>query len=216
MSNTSFQQQQQSIGGPQQQIPSSSSSSSLGSSQSNLHTSPPLTKIIDIKPYAKGINSIFIVLEKGNAIKKKDGFIYQVLVADNTACINMTLFDVLGEQVQPGDILRLRGGYATIFHELLNLYVGKSGGIIEKIGEFQFSFVEHPNLSHLQWTQDPNNPKTIIGIPPKQFGGPIISAPFPTGAKLNKPPPQQQQQQQQQQPPQQQQSLPQNANLPSR
>ena len=35
-------------------------------------------------------------------------------VADSSAAINISLFDTIGEEVQPGDILRLTGGLDTI------------------------------------------------------------------------------------------------------
>eukprot|EP01132_Coremiostelium_polycephalum_P006761 gene6761-8385_t len=111
----------------------------------------------------------------------------------------MTLWDTIGEQVQPGDILRLKGGYSTIYIDLLNLYVGKVGQI-EKIGEFTFNFVENPNLSYLQWSIDPNNPKHMIGTPPKgqpnQQQLPVITTQIPFKAQLKQAPQLQQQQQQ--------------------
>ncbi|EGC37761.1 hypothetical protein DICPUDRAFT_76639 [Dictyostelium purpureum] len=123
-------------------------------------------KVNEIKPYTKNINCVFIVLDKGLPTKKKEGTIFQVLVADSSAAINMTLWDVIGEQVQPGDILRLKGGYSNIYIDLLNLYVGKTG-LIEKIGEFTFPFVEAPNLSATLWNvhPDPNNPKNMVATP---------------------------------------------------
>ncbi|KAM9953150.1 hypothetical protein ACTFIR_008211 [Dictyostelium discoideum] len=168
-----------------------------------------LIKVNEIKPYSKNINCVFIVLDKGPPTKKKEGTIYQVLVADSTASINMTVWDALGEQIQPGDILRLKGGYSNIYIELLNLYVGKTG-IIEKIGEFTFPFVEAPNLSSTLWNvhQDPNNPKNMVATPkpsPHKQQQPMQQPTPPMTHQMKQPPMQQmkqlplQQQQQQQQ-----------------
>ncbi|GAM20093.1 hypothetical protein SAMD00019534_032680 [Acytostelium subglobosum LB1] len=176
-------QQQQQVGGPASSLASSTSATggSGGGGLSAGGGAGGYTKICELKPFVKNVNCIFIVLEKFPPVKKKE-VIHQVLVADHTACINMTLFDQFGEQAQPGDILRLRGGYASLFHESLYLYVGKTSGVIEKIGEFALNFVEHPNLSSAQWMPDPNNPKLFI---PKQLqpGQAPVAVPFPSKLK---------------------------------
>ncbi|KYR02986.1 OB fold-containing protein [Tieghemostelium lacteum] len=162
----------------------------------NLPNNPPNSqlptqniRIIDIKPFARNLNLVFIVVDKGPPIKRNEGgILYQVLVADQTACINMTLFDAIGDQVQPGDILRLRGGYATIYKEILNLYAGKTG-IVEKINEFTMQFTENNNLSAQQWILDPITKNFVPkGAPPQQS----VPSPFKMAPKQM--PPQQQQQ----------------------
>ncbi|EFA78087.1 OB fold-containing protein [Heterostelium album PN500] len=188
VTNQILPQQQQPPQSQQQQQPQQQPTTGQQQLQQSQQGSTVYTKILDIKPYAKNINTIFIVLEKMPPIKKKDLLLYQVLVADGSASINMTLFDVYGEQVQPGDILRLRGGYASIFHESLFLYVGKSG-VIERIGEFTFTFVENPNLSANPIAKDDPNIKNVLS---KQ--GQIPTMPGKMKPMAN------QQQQQQQQP----------------
>ncbi|KAF2068789.1 hypothetical protein CYY_009891 [Polysphondylium violaceum] len=189
------QQQQQQIP-TQQQIPLPTQQQQVSSPMqpSQQHQSHnAFLKIIEIKPFNKNINCVFIVLDKGQGIKKKEGTIFQVLVADSTAAINMTLWDVIGEQVQPGDILRLKGGYSTIYIDLQNLYVGKAG-LIEKIGEFNMNFVEHPNLSSIPYSvqPDPINPKNMIATPKNQ-PPPLYKQQQQPLTQQTPPPPQQQQ-----------------------
>ena len=38
-----------------------------------------------------------------------------MLIADNTAKMNASLFDCYGELLQPGDIVRLTGGYCSLY-----------------------------------------------------------------------------------------------------
>ena len=69
---------------------------------------------------------------------------HHIVIADNTAKMNASLFDSYGELVQPGDIVRLTGGYCAIYQQASTLYAGKHGKI-ERIGEFCFPFTGFPN-----------------------------------------------------------------------
>ena len=70
--------------------------------------------------------------------------------------MNASLFDSYGELVMPGDIVRLTGGYCSIYQQFSTLYAGKHGKI-ERIGEFCFPFTDKPdqsdNMSRVQWVQ---------------------------------------------------------------
>ena len=44
--------------------------------------------------------------------------VYHMLIADNTAKMNASLFDCYGELLQPGDIVRLTGGYCSLYKVL--------------------------------------------------------------------------------------------------
>jgi hypothetical protein len=51
-------------------------------------------KISELRPFLKGVNIVFIVLEKGNVTKTKDEHILShTLVADSTGSINFSLWD---------------------------------------------------------------------------------------------------------------------------
>ena len=41
--------------------------------------------------------------------------VYHMLIADNTAKMNASLFDCYGELLQAGDIVRLTGGYCSLY-----------------------------------------------------------------------------------------------------
>jgi len=124
------------------------------------------TKIMDLRPYMKAINCVFIVLEKGTITKTKDEHqIAHALVADNTASVQLSIWDAQDAWIQVGDIIRLKGGYCTLFKNSLILYSGRHGSV-ERIGEFAMLFVENPNMSLLQWISDPNNLNNLIPVMP--------------------------------------------------
>eukprot|EP01117_Protostelium_nocturnum_P017977 TRINITY_DN740_c0_g1_i3.p1 TRINITY_DN740_c0_g1~~TRINITY_DN740_c0_g1_i3.p1 ORF type:complete len:113 (-),score=6.41 TRINITY_DN740_c0_g1_i3:166-504(-) len=97
------------------------------------------TKISELRPRQKNVNCVFIVLEKGqiNTKTKDNHNITHTLVADQTASIHLSLWDDVGEVIQPGDLIRLCGGYTSLFKNSLILYVGKYGSI-QRIGEKVF------------------------------------------------------------------------------
>ena len=70
---------------------------------------------------------------------KDNDMITHALVADHTASIYMSLWNEQGEQIQPGDIIRLTNGYSTLFRNAMVLHSARVGGpnpgALEKIGE---------------------------------------------------------------------------------
>ncbi|XP_036277865.1 SOSS complex subunit B2 isoform X2 [Pipistrellus kuhlii] len=95
---------------------------------------PPLF-IKDIKPGLKNLNVVFIVLEIGRVTKTKDGHeVRSCKVADKTGSITISVWDEIGGLIQPGDIIRLTRGYASMWKGCLTLYTGR-GGELQKIGE---------------------------------------------------------------------------------
>ncbi|XP_072264981.1 SOSS complex subunit B1 [Pyxicephalus adspersus] len=105
------------------------------------------TFVKDVKPGLKNLNVIFIVLETGRVTKTKDGHeVRTCKVADKTGSINISVWDDVGNLIQPGDIIRLTKGYASVFKGCLTLYTGR-GGDLQKIGEFCMVYSEVPNFS---------------------------------------------------------------------
>ncbi|XP_053142097.1 SOSS complex subunit B2 isoform X2 [Hemicordylus capensis] len=103
--------------------------------------------IKDIKPGLKNLNVVFIVLEIGRVTKTKDGHeVRSCKVADKTGSITISVWDELGSLIQPGDIIRLTKGYASLWKGCLTLYTGR-GGDLQKIGEFCMVYSEVPNFS---------------------------------------------------------------------
>ncbi|XP_066065240.1 SOSS complex subunit B1-like [Chamaea fasciata] len=95
----------------------------------------PVTLVKDVKPGLKNLNLIFIVLETGRVTKTKDGHeVRTCKVADKSGSINISVWDDVGHLIQPGDIIRLTKGYASVFKGCLTLYTGR-GGDLQKIGE---------------------------------------------------------------------------------
>ncbi|NXA54242.1 SOSB2 protein, partial [Nothocercus julius] len=103
--------------------------------------------IKDIKPGLKNLNVVFIVLEIGRVTKTKDGHeVRSCKVADKTGSITISVWDEIGGLIQPGDIIRLTKGYASLWKGCLTLYTGR-GGELHKIGEFCMVYSEVPNFS---------------------------------------------------------------------
>ncbi|XP_051564132.1 SOSS complex subunit B2 isoform X3 [Myxocyprinus asiaticus] len=103
--------------------------------------------IKDVKPGSKNLNIVFIVLEIGRVTKTKDGHeVRSCRVADKSGSIAISVWDELGSLIQPGDIIRLTRGYASIWKGCLTLYTGR-GGDLQKIGEFCMVYSEVPNFS---------------------------------------------------------------------
>ncbi|XP_069555022.1 SOSS complex subunit B2 isoform X2 [Brachyistius frenatus] len=103
--------------------------------------------IKDVKPGSKNLNIVFIVLEIGRVTKTKDGHeVRSCKVADKSGSIAISVWDELGTLIQPGDIIKLTRGYASIWKGCLTLYTGR-GGDLQKIGEFCMVYSEVPNFS---------------------------------------------------------------------
>ncbi|KAM3835910.1 SOSS complex subunit B2 [Diretmus argenteus] len=110
-------------------------------------TTEALFLLKDVKPGSKNLNIVFIVLEIGRVTKTKDGHeVRSCKVADKSGSISISVWDELGSLIQPGDIIRLTRGYASIWKGSLTLYTGR-GGDLQKIGEFCMVYSEVPNFS---------------------------------------------------------------------
>lgn len=104
-------------------------------------------QIKDLRPGLKNLNVVFIVLEVGApTITKENREVRTFKVADQTACVNVSVWDEPGQLLVPGDIVRLTKGYASVWRQCLTLYSGKNGDI-QKIGEFCMVFNESLNMS---------------------------------------------------------------------
>lgn len=104
-------------------------------------------QIKDLRPGLKNLNVVFIVLEVGPpTITKENREVRTFKVADQTACVNVSVWDEPGQLLVPGDIVRLTKGYASVWRQCLTLYSGKNGDI-QKIGEFCMVFNESLNMS---------------------------------------------------------------------
>lgn len=110
-------------------------------------TSEKITKINELQPNQKMLYCKFIVLDVGDAISTKDGHLITTCrVADETASINLSLWDGKGKAIKSGDILKLSNGYTNVWKRSLTLYTGKAGHLT-RTGEFLYIFAEIPYLS---------------------------------------------------------------------
>lgn len=95
--------------------------------------------IKDVRGGMKNINVMFIVLEVTAATKTKENReVFSFKVADQTACINCSIWDEPGKNLQPGDIVRMMKCYASLWRGSLTLYSGKNGEISKMARETFF------------------------------------------------------------------------------
>ncbi|GJQ76925.1 hypothetical protein Trydic_g15123 [Trypoxylus dichotomus] len=124
-----------------------------------------------MRPGLKNINVVFIVLEVGHpTLTKENREVRTFKVADQSACINASVWDEAGQLLLPGDIVRLTKGYVSLWRNCLTLYTSK-GGDLQKIGEFCMVFNEQLNMSE---------PNQVI-VPMTSMGGPPNNAPLNNG-----------------------------------
>lgn len=124
----------------------------------SINPDTPQTLIKDIQNNMNNITVTCIVLEVNPAVPLKDNHeVRTVKVADNSACINFSVWDEPGAILCPGDIIRVNRAYSIYFRNCLTLYVGKNGDI-EKIGEFALPFNESINMSEVNLNAPPPLP----------------------------------------------------------
>ncbi|XP_058464102.1 SOSS complex subunit B homolog [Malaya genurostris] len=112
--------------------------------------------IKDIYPGLKNVNAIFIILDVGPVtLTKENREVRTFKVADQSAAINVSIWDEPGKLLMPGDIVRLTKGYAAVWRQCLTLYSGKNGEI-HRLGDFCFTFNEMINMSE-------PNPNLVAG-----------------------------------------------------
>lgn len=115
------------------------------------------------------------MLEIGRVTKTKDGHeVRSCKVADKTGSVTISVWDELGGLIQPGDIIRLTKGYASLWKGCLTLYTGR-GGDLQKIGEFCMVYSEVPNFSepnsdHLGQTSKGGQSEQSNSLPASNVG----------------------------------------------
>ncbi|KAJ8924753.1 hypothetical protein NQ315_000906 [Exocentrus adspersus] len=140
--------------------------------------------IKDMRQGLKNVTVVFIVLEVGHpTLTKENREVRTFKVADQTACINASVWDEAGQLLAPGDIVRLTKGYVSIWRNCLTLYTSKSGDL-QKVGEFCMVFNEQHNMSepnqvlpplpsacgppnNLSLNNGTNNGAGRVGLPPQ-------------------------------------------------
>lgn len=96
---------------------------------------PELTiKIGDITPESRHINLHGKVIEKADprTVQFQDGSehkVCEILLADETGCVSLSLWDEDIEKVQKGSVISIKNGYVSIFRNTMQLNAGKYGQI---------------------------------------------------------------------------------------
>ena len=110
---------------------------------------PGNKKVIEIRHGDKNVEILIILIQYNSKTKlKNDKQITQYQVGDETGSILCNFYDETGEKIKEGDIILLKGAYATLFKGHLVLYTAKPGfGTVTKMGEFFMILSEVPNLS---------------------------------------------------------------------
>lgn len=112
----------------------------------------PSTAISCVRPGLKEFSLQIIVLSAIDINVTKEGqSLHTFLIADNTACIEFTVWKELGELIKPGDILKLTNCYCNFFKKRLRVYLFGKSGKIQRIGEFTMLFNEDLNMSNVEW-----------------------------------------------------------------
>lgn len=125
-----------------------------------------------MRPGLKNINVVFIVLEVGHpTLTKENREVRTFKVADQSACINASIWDEAGQLLAPGDIVRLTKGYVSMWRNCLTLYTSKLGEL-QKIGEFCMVFNEQLNMSE---------PNQLLPQIPATAGGTANNVPLNNG-----------------------------------
>ena len=119
------------------------------------------TEYLRIKDLSPNINAPFnlkaIVLEK-QAPDKVEGT-GNVLVADETGCVNVVVSGAIVNGLQYGDILRLKNT-TKLMASGNRLYVATNE--VSRVGEFAMLFKESHNMSRFIWAQDPSTSQWSI------------------------------------------------------
>uniref|UniRef100_A0A1I7V4P2 OB domain-containing protein n=1 Tax=Caenorhabditis tropicalis TaxID=1561998 RepID=A0A1I7V4P2_9PELO len=102
-----------------------------------------------LQPNMNSFATTVIVLDPGAHRRTQNGSILTMKVADATGSINASIMNPeFTETFKPGDILKFRGAYTSIFQGGLTIGVGKNGEC-KKMGEFVMVFSETPDISQM-------------------------------------------------------------------
>lgn len=96
------------------------------------------------------------------------------------------MWDEPGKLLQPGDIVRLTKGYASIWRQSLTLYSGKNGELL-KIGEFCMVFNEQLNMSEPNQNFGALVASSTSVPPPVVPGGSVVGLNNGNGGPLSGP-----------------------------
>jgi len=106
-------------------------------------------KVGELRTYSRRVNLVAKIVETGEereVFSRSDGSSHRVaeaLIGDETASVQLTLWDDDIDRFEPGDVIQISNGYANIFRGSLRLNIGRYGSA-EKV-EVEFEEVNTDN-----------------------------------------------------------------------
>ncbi|MFQ6075917.1 MAG: hypothetical protein ACE5Z5_07270 [Candidatus Bathyarchaeia archaeon] len=96
-------------------------------------TEEEFTKIEDLNPRSRGVNTIVRVVSKSpvrEVTSRRDQSMHMVcdaLVGDETASVILTLWDDTIDEIGEGDTITIKNGYCSLFRGSMRLNIGRYG-----------------------------------------------------------------------------------------
>ena len=119
-----------------------------------------ITKIKDLTPSSRRVNVVgkVVVLGEPKEIKTRfgeDKSVSEVVVADDTGKITLTLWDDQTKDIRDGENLKIDNGYISLLRGHMRLNVGKYGSMAESEEEIEPN--EELDMSEKEYEYQYNN-----------------------------------------------------------
>lgn len=110
------------------------------------------TVVSSLRPFAKNVNIIVLVLERVETNWTKDNHsVHVIRVADSTGSVLLTLYDQHGAAAKPGDILQILCGFVTLFKRSMRLAC--KVGSVHRVGRIKMVAQVDPDMSKIVWEE---------------------------------------------------------------
>eukprot|EP00736_Rhodelphis_marinus_P009289 Rmarinus@m.10078 len=148
---------------------------------------PDIIALCNLRPNMKSVSVRFIVLDKGEKKRTKEGrVVAEFVVADGTGSVSFNAWDQLVDQLLPGDIILLVNGRPHMFKGSMYLATTKLS-TVTRCGDFTMVFKEEPNMTKTQWTQDSRGFHPVFtsaSVPSTNAGPPSPHVSIPSTAHV--------------------------------
>ncbi len=117
-------------------------------------------KINNLNTYSRGINTIVKVIRQNEVREvttRNDSSLHrvtEVLVADDTGSIYLTLWDESIDEIQPNIVIQINNAYVNVFRGSMRLNIGRYG-TYEILDEDPFEEVNEENNLSSRLVEDP-------------------------------------------------------------
>lgn len=117
------------------------------------------TLLAELRPGDKNVTCTLVLVERlggTRSLATKDGHkVSAFRAADESAAVELAVWDRPGEVFAPGDVVVLRGGYASLYRTKLVLYVGTHGTCLRKHrAPTLFKLVPDMSSPQIVWVYD--------------------------------------------------------------